>query len=314
MKSSATMKLNWTFVMAAIGLMSGETFLLSADHSREDAGQRAPESEGWKLVWADEFEKDGPPDPRNWTYEIGFVRGRQLQWYQPDNARCQNGLLIIEGRHERKRNPNYVPNSKHRQEKREFADYTSSSLTSEGLHSWRYGRFEMRGRIDTRPGLHPAFWTLGVDGKWPDRGEIDIMEYYGGLLMAHAAWSGGKETKWNSVRTPIDDFHDPEWSKKFHVWRMDWDETSIRLYVDGILQNTIDVTKTFNEDAEGKNPFRQPHFLLLNLVIGGRSGGDPSGTKFPTRFEVDYVRVYQRQSGTPVVGPTPPANADKPGR
>ena len=58
MKTSATMKLNWTFVMAAIGLMSGETCLLSADHSREDAGQRAPESEGWKLVWADEFEKD----------------------------------------------------------------------------------------------------------------------------------------------------------------------------------------------------------------------------------------------------------------
>ena len=95
---------------------------------------------------------------------------------------------------------------------------------------------------------------------------------------------------------------------------MDWDETSIRLYVDDILLNTIDVTKTFNEDAEGKNPFRQPHFLLLNLVIGGHSGGDPSETKFPTRFEVDYVRVYQRQSGTPVVGPTPPANADKPGR
>jgi hypothetical protein len=96
--------------MAIIGLMSGQILPLQAGDSSENAAQRARESEGWKLVWADEFEKDGPPDPRNWTNETGFVRGRQLQWYQPDNAWCHNGLLII-GRSERKRNPNYEPDS-----------------------------------------------------------------------------------------------------------------------------------------------------------------------------------------------------------
>lgn len=59
-----------------------------------------PSSDGYKLVWADEFNKDGPPDPCNWTYERGFVRNEELQWYQPENARCQNGLLVIEGRRE----------------------------------------------------------------------------------------------------------------------------------------------------------------------------------------------------------------------
>ena len=172
----------------------------------------------------------------------------------------------------------------------------------------------MRGRIDTHPGLWPAFWTLGVEGEWPNRGEIDIMEYYQGLLMANAAWSSKTigVPQWNTVRTPISDFHDPQWSNKFHVWRMDWDEASIRLFMDDRLMNTIDVTKTLNADREGENPFRQPHFLILNLAIGGKNGGDPSETKFPARFEVDYVRVYQRQSPTRAAGPRPLPDADKP--
>src|SRR6266436_1129457 len=141
-----TMKLHWTFVTAVIGLLAGETILLLAAPSGEKTEQRAPQSEGWKLVWADEFDKDGPPDPRNWTYETGFVRAKEYQWYQPDNARCQDGLLVIEGRSERKPNPSYEPNSKDWRKKREYADYTSASLTTEGLHSWQYGRFEMRDR------------------------------------------------------------------------------------------------------------------------------------------------------------------------
>src|SRR5207245_2772842 len=56
----------------------------------------------WKLVWSDEFDKDGPPDARNWTAETGFVRNNELQWYQPENVRCENGLLVIEARRERK--------------------------------------------------------------------------------------------------------------------------------------------------------------------------------------------------------------------
>src|SRR5260370_26158915 len=127
------------------------------------------------------------------------------------------------------------------------------------------------------------------------------MDCYRGLLLANAAWGWetNGEQKWNIVRTPIGNFHDPEWSHKCHVWRMDWDETNIRLYVDDILLNTIDVTKTFNGNLEAKNPFRQPHFVILNLAIGGKSSGDPSKTEFPARFEVDYVRVYQKQPKTP---------------
>jgi beta-glucanase (GH16 family) len=301
------MKLNWLFAIPIIGALNCESFGSSAAPARS-ADQAGPKSEGWELVWSDEFDKDGPPDPRNWKYETGFVRAKEYQWYQPDNACCQNGLLIIEGRLQQVPNPDFEANSKHWRKNRKYADFTSASLTTEGLHSWLYGRFEMRARIDTRLGLWPAFWTLGVEGPWPNRGEIDIMEYYRGMLMANAAW-GSKRTgvpKWNIMRTPIEQFHDPDWSQKFHVWRMDWDEGSIRLYVDGTLLNTIELATTVNEDPESKNPFRQPHCLVLNLAIGGKNGGDPALTKFPARFEVDYVRVYQRVPGAHKSNPTQP--------
>jgi beta-glucanase (GH16 family) len=290
------MKFTRTFLITFLLLMASATVTAQQRPAGEPVSKPAPF--GWKLVWADEFDKDGKPDPKNWNYEAGFVRNRELQWYQPDNAWCKDGLLIIEGRRERKQNPNYAPdNTLDWRASREYADYTSASLITKSRHHWQYGRFEMRGRIDVRPGLWPAFWTLGIEGAWPSNGEIDIMEYYRGTLLANVAWGTERPrmAAWNTVKKPITEFNDSDWSKQFHVWRMDWDEQVIKLYVDDILLNTTELKDTFNKDAEGKNPFHQPHYIILNLAIGGTSGGDPSMTDFPARLEVDYVRVYQKQ-------------------
>jgi beta-glucanase (GH16 family) len=218
---------------------------------------------GYKLVWADEFDAGGKPDPQKWTYETGFVRNREAQWYQPENAHCERGLLVIEAKRERKANPQHQAGSGDWRKGREYAGYTSASLTTQGLHHWTYGRFEMRGRIDTRPGLWPAFWTLGANISevgWPACGEIDIMEYYRGQLLANAAWRSAQreQPRWDDSKKPITEFNSPDWSAQFHVWRMDWDEEAIRLYVDGLLLNSIELDKTFNEDRQGQNPFRQP--------------------------------------------------------
>ena len=260
-----------------------------------DSGERVT---GYKLVWADEFDKTGRPDPNNWTYENGFVRNRELQWYQPENARCEKGLLIIEARRQRKLNPGYDPAGDSWRRSRRYAEYTSACLITRGLHSWTYGRFEMRARIDTRPGLWPAFWTLGSARSWPGCGEIDVMEYYRGMLLANACWAGPRRWNaiWDDLRKPIAEFNDPEWSRKFHTWRMDWDKHHITLYVDDELLNTIDLAQTTNHTPDRANPFHEPHYILLNLAIGGTNGGDPTKTKFPARFEIDHLRVYQKAS------------------
>ena len=248
------------------------------------------------LVWSDEFNIDGAPDPSNWTFEYGFERNKELQWYQPQNASCSNGLLVIEARREQVENPDSIPGSEYWKTNRRFAEYTSACMKTKGLHNWRYGRFEMRARIDVRPGLWPAFWTLGSEGHWPANGEIDIMECYRGMLLANIGHASKKPYKpdWNSVKTPLSDFPE-DWADAFHVWRMDWDEESIRIYVDDRLLNETALSNTWNPPGHAiGNPFHQPHYILLNLAIGGNSGGDPSSTEFPAHFEVDYVRVYQR--------------------
>lgn len=284
------MKLKQIFAILIIATVSICVFAAEEEPSE-------PSYEGYELVWADEFDTDGMPDSNNWTYERGFVRNEELQWYQPENARCEGGLLIIEGRREKIKNPNYTSYSTNWKQNREYAEYTSSSLTTRDIHSWQYGRFVMKAKIDTRPGLWPAFWTLGVEGSWPHCGEIDIMEYYKGLLLANAAWGSKQRWKpiWDDFRKPISEFNDPNWSDKFHVWRMDWDQQSIELYVDNILLNIVNLSETFNEDSDGKNPFRQPHYIILNLAIGGTAGGDPSETQFPAKYEIDYVRIYKEQ-------------------
>lgn len=274
------------------------SFLLSSVLFAQQATTSLAQSDKtWQLVWSDEFNKTGAPDPKNWTFEQGFVRNHEDQWYQPENARCDNGLLIIEGRREQKPNPTYVANSTDWRKQRPVINYTSACLLTAGLHSWQYGRFEMRGRFDTKAGLWPAFWTLGVAGNWPANGEIDIMEYYRNDILANVAWGTNKRSvaEWRTTKKPIESFADPDFARKFHVWRMDWTEESISLYIDDQLLNHVELKNTVNGDGTNINPFKQPHYLLLNLAIGGDNGGDPSTTPMPTRFEVDYVRVYQQQ-------------------
>src|ERR1035438_8356491 len=112
-------------------------FILCALGTMLVSSAAAQTSDNWKLVWSDEFDKDGKPDLAKWTYETGFVRNQEAQWYQPENAWCANGLLLIEGRRERKKNPNFRPGSATWQTNREYAEYTSASLTTKGISSWR---------------------------------------------------------------------------------------------------------------------------------------------------------------------------------
>lgn len=253
------------------------------------------QQDGYQLVWSDEFNRDGRPDSLNWSYEHGFVRNHELQWYQPENAVCRNGLLVIEARKENKPNPFYKIDSKNWQQSRKNIEYSAACLITRGKRSWLYGRFEMRARIDIRNGLWPAWWTLGVDKGWPGNGEIDIMEYYRGKLLANIACLGrDQRAEWFSNRFNIDSLGGAKWASGFHVWRMDWDAASIALYCDDVLLNKVALSDLDNKDGSGFNPFRQPHYMLLNLALGGDNGGDVSNTPFPNRFEIDYVRVYQK--------------------
>ncbi|BBE19179.1 laminarinase [Aquipluma nitroreducens] len=289
-------KLTFSFIFA---LVSFAAFSQPINPTLPDPNPPT-EIPGMKLVWDDEFNSNGKPNPDFWKYEKGFVRNEELQWYQEENATCSNSALIIEGRREEIQNPKFKVGSQDWRANRETAHYTSASINTRGQKQWLYGRFEIRARIDTAMGSWPAIWTLGVAKQWPSNGEIDLMEFYRvnnvPTILANVAWGTDKQyvAKWDTERIPFAHFlaKDPECTKKFHIWRMDWTKESIKLYLDDELLNTTLLSETINPD--GFNPFTQPHYLLLNLALGG-NGGNPDRSKFPIKYEVDYVRVYQEK-------------------
>lgn len=250
------------------------------------AETETPALQGWKLVWADEFDRDGTPDPVRWNYDIGGHGwgNRELQFYtdRTENARVEHGLLVIEAR----------------REAYQGKDYTSARLVTKDKGDWTYGRFEIRAKLPSGRGTWPAIWMLPTkrdigNGEWPDIGEIDIMEHVGynhGSIHA-STHSHAHQWRNNNQRTGIVKSSDV--SAAFHTYTLEWDADEIRVYFDD--QHYFTSRK---DGGDWKSwPFYRPFHLLLNVAVGGDWGGekgvDPS--IFPQRMEVDYVRVYQRE-------------------
>lgn len=240
-----------------------------------------PASARWDLTWSDEFSVDGLPDPANWGYEQGYVRNNEAQYYTAsrlENARVEDGHLIVEGRRD-----NWQDH-----------EYTSASIITRGKHEFLYGRFELRAKIDIQMGSWPAWWAVGVEGGWPAGGEIDMMEFYNGKILFNTYCGNDCGGGWDVVTVPVD----AAWAAQFHVWEMIWDENFIKLHIDGELMNTTDLSRTF---TGGQNPFRKPIYMFINQALGGNSGGSLAATQFPVRYEVDYVRVYEWNTDIPAL-------------
>jgi beta-glucanase (GH16 family) len=245
---------------------------------------------GYHLVWSDDFSKDpeGPPDPAKWGYEEGFIRNHESQYYtkRKENVRIEHGQLIIEGRKE-----DYVYDNSPDHESLP-ARYTSASITTQDKASWLYGRIEVRAKLPAGKGVWPAIWTLGTDVPqvgWPRCGEIDIMELVGkepGLIHGTVNYfaDGDHRSKTNQIEIKNSD-------TAFHVYATEWTPDGISLFVDDKKYFTFAVERA---TVDGQNPYRKPHYLILNLALGGSWGGPIDDSIFPQRMTVDYVRVYQR--------------------
>lgn len=251
----------------------------------------------YKLVWSDEFDQEGPPDPDKWRFESGFVRNQEAQWYQAENAICTGGHLVITGKKEHKPNPHYQAGSNNWKTSKPFIEYTSSSVVMQKKHAFMYGKLEVRAKIDAQTGLWPAIWTLGISGEWPSNGEVDVMEYYNDGILANFAIADTGQYKaiWDGAFHKLDSLGGTAWADTFHIWTLEWDKESMRILVDGVLFNDIDIRNTVNK-SDGKNPFQQPHYLLLNLAMGGNRGGSLDRTKLPSKYLIDYVRIYQKDT------------------
>jgi len=237
------------------------------------------DSTGWKLAWSDEF-NGTTIDPKNWIFDKGGNGwgNVEMEYYtdRPENARVENGMLVIEAR----------------QEKYEGLNYTSARLNTRGLQEFTYGRIEARMKLPSGQGIWPAFWMLGSNASWPLGGEIDVMEYVGKTpdsvyqTIHGPGYSGAKGIGSHFALTA------DALKNDFHVFAIEWAPNEIHWFVDGqeVFKVTPDQIPTGTQWV-----YDHPFFIILNLAVGGSWPGFPdSTTVFPQQLQVDYVRVYQK--------------------
>ncbi len=229
-----------------------------------------------KLIWADEFDIAGAPNPAKWGNDIGTGTwgwgNNELEYYtdRKENAIVEKGILKIKAIKETYKGSNY----------------TSAKILTKDKFSFKYGKVEVRAKLSTGVGTWPAIWMLGNNistAGWPACGEIDIMEHKGSepnkiYSTLHYPHHFGDKGDGNTINILNAD-------TKFHIYTAEWSEKEIKFYVDDVLFKTFVNTST--------SPFHQNFYIILNLAMGGNFAGpvDPAITN--ATMEVDYVRVYQ---------------------
>lgn len=241
------------------------------------AAQPAPAAPpSYQLVWSDEFNGTGAPDPTKWGYELGGdVRNGELQYYtnSTNNVKQANGNLEITILKE-------AVGGK---------QYTSGSIITLNKATWTYGKMEGRFKMPNGKGLWACFWLLGANYAqvgWPKCGEIDIFEHVNSEAVIHgtAHWGGVNDVHVQAEKPATIDV------TQWHTYAVTWDKDYIQWYVDDVLFHVVKITDGFNYTSE----FHLPEYLLINFPIGGSWPGAPDATTvLPATLYCDYVRVYQ---------------------
>lgn len=260
---------------------------LSATNVTADVPMTVPAT---RPSFADEF--DGPRiDTGKWLFDIHRNKdgwyNNELQYYaegRPENARIENGALVIEARRESM--------------KGKVGDWGGQAYTSAKLVTrkpYGYGFYEVRAKLPCGRGMWPAIWMLPTGEKWPDGGEIDIMEMVGWdanvvhATLHTAAFNHAKGTQ-RGAQVKL-----PTACTAYHNYQLDWRPDSITIGIDGRGHMRV---KDDQPGGAAAWPFIKPYELILNLAVGGDWGGKKGvdDAALPQRLQVDYVRYWAASS------------------
>ena len=235
---------------------------------------QTPDADFTNLVWSEEFNVDGAPDPSIWSYDLGAGGwgNNEEQFYtnSASNVIVAGGNLKITAKAEPMGTSNY----------------TSARIKTQNKYDFIYGKAEIRAKLPEGSGTWPAIWMLGDNIEtvgWPECGEIDIMEHRGntpGVVHGTLHYPNNSGGNANTNTTTV-----PTVSSEFHVYKVIWTSTSIKFYVDDNLYHSF-----ANSSAV---PFNSNFFFILNIAMGGDFGGTIAPGFTQSSMEVDYIRVYQ---------------------
>ena len=246
--------------------------------------------QGYELVWEDDFNYEGAPDPAKWNYDLGNHQwaNQELQAYtnRPGNVIVRDGRLVIRALREQDGE----------------REYTSARLTTYGRQSWQYGYFEIRAKLPVGCGSWPALWFLPDDirqgVRWPLCGEIDMLEHSGrhqGDLFYSLHSQKHNHTLKDGVQYTTT-IHRDGVSEDFQIYGMEWTPEYVEYFLDGESVCLYRKTDDTEDQTEKAWPYDKPYYLILNIAVGGL-GGPVAEEMLPFVMEVDYVRVYQRKRG-----------------
>lgn len=263
-----------------------------------------PIPEGYtKMVFNDEFNGEGAPDPSKWGYEIGYIRGDEQQYYTDNikNAFVKDGnlnIVCIANDPIYDENNQLVNNKTYKRDGvEEQLKITSASVITKDKAKWTYCRVDVRAKLPTSLGTWPAIWLMPNDdvfGGWPNSGEIDIMEHVGYdpqtvYFTAHCAEQNGDHNRYHHYyRSPIT----LDFANNYHVYSLVWEKDRMYWLVDN--QRKWAISRTGTNSWRGW-PYFKDFYLILNFAFGGSWGGREGidETKLPLTYYIDYVRVFQ---------------------
>jgi beta-glucanase (GH16 family) len=291
------MKRSLSLTLMVVGLIISAYSSSSADEPKQPNESLSSSEEQlvaptYELVWGDEFDYEGVPATDKWHFQIEPITDdgwsnneRQHYTNRLDNARVSDGTLKIIAKRE---DYTYAGMRK---------EFTSARLNAK--FDFTYGKVEVRAKLPAAAGTWPAIWTLGsnIDEKgnyfgdsrgsvgWPHCGEIDIMEQYGGNKNETLGTFHWQDTGTNAYATYGLKKAIPKLTENFHNYVLVWDADRIDIYVDETLVVRMNNTQNV--------PFDNPHYLLLNVAMGGSLGGTVPTSFEQDQMEIDYVRIYQ---------------------
>ncbi len=226
------------------------------------------------LVWSDEFNGNGAPDPAKWGYDLGNNNGwgnNELEYYtnRPENVVQSGGTLKI----------NAIRES--------YSGYTftSARLLSKGKFDMLYGKVEFSAKVPGAVGSWPALWMLGSNESttpWPGCGEMDIMEYRGfepNKIFGTFHYPGHSGSNGDGATTIISNA-----TTAFHKYALEWTPQIIKISVDDVVYKTLQNSPSI--------PFNHNFFFIMNVAMGGNFGGPVNASVNTATMEVDYIRVY----------------------
>lgn len=224
----------------------------------------------WELVWHDDFNDQA--SLANWNLQDwASDKNEEWQYYSPENITVENEHLIIESRQEQFKGRNY----------------TSGAMTTEGKFEFTYGKIEIKAKLPKGQGVFPAFWLVNFnEDSWLP--EIDMMEFLGqnpNELHYVLHWEDAKGRKMRDFLHY--ESEEIDFTIDFHIYGLEWEKDKIIWTLDG--RPVFETTK-FSPDT--------PLFLYVNTAIGGVWPGEPNPSEeYPKRMEIDYVKVFQKQTG-----------------